>query len=151
MRNMAVAVTIAVLCTEVGKPTCDAAGLAVDAWNEAAGRQLFMMSETHPTHGPKIMLKRFLHIQGSCGMHGVTKDDDNVSVIYVNTAAPFRCNTVTTLLHEFGHRLGLAHDLKPYSRSIMRVPTRWGQLKPAPIDIERLNGIEKERGRTSAR
>ena len=140
MRNFLIAVTIAVLCTEVDGYVCRTAGRAVDAWNEAAGRKLFEMSETHPAHGQKVMLTSFFEQGGDCGRHG-TLDGESASVIYVNLMNP-RCRVLPVLLHELGHRLGLPDIRNPSSPSIMRDPMpKWVQRKPAPIDVERLNAI----------
>ena len=144
--HILIAGTIAVLCAEVSQYVCRTAAMAVDAWNEAAGRPLFVMSETHPAHGRKVLLKRLSEPQGDCGLHGTFTKSGSVSVIYVNLSNPLRCHPHTTLLHELGHSLGLTHDHRPLSRSIMRVPTGGNQRKPHPIDIERLNAIRAGAG-----
>ena len=126
---------------------CRAAGRAVDAWNEAAGRKLFEMSETYPAHGQKVMLTSFSDPLGECGLHGYGDKGKSVSVIYVNLMKVNRsrnsggCFLLTTLLHELGHSLGLTHDRNPLSSSIMRVRPQWNQNKPSRRDIERLNAI----------
>ena len=114
--------------------------MAVDAWNEAAGRPLFVMSETHPAHGREVLLKTRSDPHGECGLHGFGSKRRSVSVIYVNVMNR-RCLPLTTLLHELGHRLGLSHDRDPLSSSIMRERPRRNQNKPSRLDIERLNAI----------
>ena len=149
MCNIAVAGAIAVHCMGVGEYTCGIAAKAVDAWNEAAGRQLFEMASTHTRDGRKVFLATYASPQGDCGLHGVDRVDDKVSLIHVNTMN-IRCRLLTTLLHELGHVLGLQHDLKLHSLSVMRERNTY-QSKPAPIDIERLNELEKERERLCGR
>ena len=137
--TVAVAVTVAVLCTDVDEYVCRHAAMAVDAWNEAAGRPLFVMSETHPAHGQKVMLQAYFEPQGNCGSHSITKSGA-VSVIRVNMLnRRRRCRLLPTLLHELGHRLGLQHDGNPLSWSVMRVRPK--AVKPSRRDIERLNAI----------
>lgn len=138
--TVAVAGTIAVICAGVSKHVCRTAGRAVDAWNEAAGRPLFVMSETYPAHGREVLLQTFSDPHGACGLHGYGVKGGSVSVIYVNTMNIERCRLLPTLLHELGHRLGLTHDRK-LSTSIMRVRPQWSQNKPSRRDIERLNAI----------
>ena len=145
MGSIAIAATIAVHCMGLSEFRCFWAARAVDAWNEAAGRQLFEMATAHREGGRKVFLATYGSPTGDCGLHVVAKTSRAVSVIRVNTMN-IRCRLLTTLLHELGHVLGLQHDTNPLSTSIMRVRPRWLQSKPAPIDIERLNAIEKERG-----
>ena len=141
-----ITVTIAVLCTDVNEYVCRQASLAVDAWNEAAGQPLFVMSETHPAHGQKVLLKTFADPQGDCGLHRRFTKSGSVSVIYVNLDDPLRCHPHATLLHELGHRLGLTHDHMVLSGSIMRARPAWNQRKPSRRDIERLNAIRAGAG-----
>lgn len=146
MSNIAIAATIAVLCLDVRKSTCREASIAVDAWNEAAGRQLFEISDTHPAHGRKVLLQEYRVPLAECGMHTAIHSGP-VSVIYINMMNIERCRLLPTLLHELGHKLGLQHDTNPFSMSIMRERPAWNQNRPARIDIERLNAIEARRGR----
>ena len=139
LAHFLIAGTIAVLCTDVDAYVCRHAAMAVDAWNEAAGRPLFEMAEIHPEHGRKVMLKAFFDPHGNCG---ITKSGA-VSVIEVNMLnRRRRCRLLPTLLHELGHSLGLTHDRGPHRNwSVMRDPLATWLLKPSRRDVERLNAI----------
>ena len=101
--------------------------------NNASGRPLFAMAETHPKHGHKVMLTQYFEPNGDCGRY--RKIDQSVGLIGINHVGHCKGSARGIFMHELGH------DFDPVSPSIMRVRPESYQRKPHRIDIESLNRL----------